>query len=50
LHALEAPFQVMDIDFDVVGDRIGTRSRKLRSMAAILLPRELGVQLVGCGG
>ena len=32
-------------DLDVVGDRIGTGASKLRSMAAILLPRELGVEL-----
>jgi hypothetical protein len=45
VHALEAPLQVADIDLDVVRDRIGTGPAKLRSMAAILLPRELGVEL-----
>ena len=45
VHALDAPFQVMDIDLDVVGNRIGTGPAKLRRMAAILLPRELGVEL-----
>jgi hypothetical protein len=45
LHVLEAPFQVPDIDLDVVGDCIGAGPAKLRSNSAILLPRELGVEL-----
>ena len=45
MHALDAPFEVMDIDFDIVGNRVAIRSGKLRSMAAILLARELGLEL-----
>ena len=35
----------MDIDLDVVRNRVGTRPGKLRSMVAILLAGELGVEL-----
>jgi hypothetical protein len=31
VRALDAPFQVPDIDFDIVGNRVTTRSGKLRS-------------------
>jgi hypothetical protein len=43
LHACDPPFQVMDIDLDVVRNRVGTRPGKLRSMVAILLAGELGM-------
>ena len=36
VHALDAPLQVTDIDFDIVGNGVATRSGKLRSMAAVL--------------
>src|SRR5207244_12861577 len=45
VHALDAPFQVTDIDLDIVGNRVATRSGKLRSVAAILLARKLGLEL-----
>jgi hypothetical protein len=43
VHALDTSLQMPDIDLDVVGDGIGPG--KLRCMAAILLARELGVEL-----
>jgi hypothetical protein len=45
VHALDTSLQMPDIDLDVVGDGIGPRPGKLRCMAAILLARELGVEL-----
>ena len=45
VHALDAPLQVMDIDLDVMGDRIAARPGKLRSVVAILLACELGIEL-----
>jgi hypothetical protein len=45
VHALDAPFQVMDVDLDVIGDGIGSGPGKLRGMAAVFLPREFAVEL-----
>ena len=46
VHALKAPFQVPDIDLDIMRDRIGAGSGEVRGMTAILLARELGVELL----
>ena len=29
VHTLDAPFQVMDVDLDIMGDRIGARPSEL---------------------
>jgi hypothetical protein len=45
VKAFEAPFEVTDIDLDVVGDRIRAGPGELHRVAAILLAGELGVEL-----
>ena len=46
MHALKAPFQVPDVDLDILSNRLGAGSSELRRMTAILLTRQLGVELV----
>jgi hypothetical protein len=46
LHARDPPLQVMNIDLDVVGNRLGAGAGEFGGMAAILLACEFSVKLL----